>query len=381
MRVGIVGGGPAGLFFGYLLKRRFPNYTVRIIERNAADATFGFGVVFSDRALSFIEKGDPETYRIIRTAMETWPQLTIVLNEERVPIDGNEFAAVGRLDLLRILQKRCLDTGVDIKFETAFSSLDELEDCDLIVGADGVNSRVRDELAEKFQPTIDYRPNKFAWYGTRQLFDSLTLTFRNHGAGAFVGHHYRYSGEMSTFIVECDAASWTATGLDQMTDAERQAHCEQVFAADLGGHGLISNNSIWRNFPDVTNRHWTIGNVVLIGDALRTAHFSRGSGTRLAMEDAIELYHVFGEEPGTVAEALSTFETRRRPIVDKILAAARNSYMWYEAFADHMGQDAYQFAYDYMTRSGRIDDERLQASAPEFIRQLKARQAKTNAGK
>ncbi|MCZ6604221.1 MAG: FAD-dependent monooxygenase, partial [Alphaproteobacteria bacterium] len=306
-----------------------------------------------------------------------WPELTIVANDERVPIDGNDFAAIGRLELLQILQGLCERVGVEIEFECPLNSVGEFADCDIVVGADGANSRVRDELADLFRPSVEYRPNKFAWFGTRQLFDTLTLTFRHDGKGAFVGHHYRYSPEMSTFIVECDAASWRTTGLDRMTDPERQAYSETVFAKDLGGHGFISNNSIWRNFPDVSNENWVAGNVVLIGDALRTAHFSIGSGTRLAMEDSIALYRAFAANENDAAAALAAFEAARRPIVDKIIAAARNSYIWYEAFAQNMQTDAYSLAYDYMTRSGRMDEGRLRGLAPKFM----ARHDAAKAGK
>lgn len=373
MRVGIAGAGPAGLFFAYLLKRRYPDYAIRIIEQNPADATFGFGVVFSGQALGFIEAGDKETHRIILASMQTWPVLKIVLDDEPVPIDGNDFAAIGRLELLQILQRLCLGVGVEIEFDTTISSLDPFAGDDLVVGADGINSKVRELLADRFEPRIDLRPNKFAWYGTEELYDSLTLTFRHDGKGAFVGHHYRYSPTMSTFIVECDAASWTRTGLDAMDDDRRQAYCENLFAKDLGGHRLIANNSTWRNFPDVTNKNWIAGNTVLIGDALRSAHFSIGSGTRLAMEDAIDLYRAFEEHGDNVDTALAAFEAKRRPVVDKLLAAARKSYVWYEAFADQMDQDPYALAYDYMTRSGRMDDARLRANSPDFMARYAAR--------
>ena len=379
MRIGIVGAGPAGLYFALLVKRHYPDYHVRIVEQNPPDATFGFGVVFSGRALSFIEEGDPEIYRTIVAAMETWPVLTIVLDDQRVPNDGNDFSAIGRLQLLLILQAQCAEAGVEMAYDTVFSGLNDFADCDIVVGADGSNSKIRELLSDEFEPTVDFRPNKFSWYGTRQIFDSLTLTFRHHGGGAFVGHHYRYSSEMSTFVVECDAASWQATGLDQMTDEERRRYSETVFEKDLGGHELITNNSIWRNFPDVSNKNWTCGNVVLIGDALRTAHFSIGSGTRLAMEDAIALFRAIKDHGPDVPASLAAFEAARRPIVDKITAAARKSYVWYEAFADHMHQDAYELAYDYMTRSGRIDDERLRGMAPEFMSRYQARIAELKA--
>ena len=368
MRVGIAGAGPAGLFFALLLKRRFPDTEIRIVEQNPPDATFGFGVVFSGRALSFIEDGDRETCRIIKAEMESWPELTIVLHDQRAAVDGNDFAAIGRLRLLQILAELCQFAGIEIVYNYRIESLDAFADCDLVVGADGINSKIRDLGADHFAPTIEHRPNKFAWYGTHQLFDTLTLTFRrDETGGAFVAHHYRYSPTMSTFIVECDAASWRTAGLEDMSEADRVAYCERIFAEDLGGHELITNNSNWRNFPAVTNKSWIAGNVVLIGDALRTVHFSIGSGTRLAMEDAIALFRAFEAHGPVVADALSAFEAARRPIVDKILAAARNSYIWYETFANDMDLDALDFAYAYMTRSGRMDEARLRRLAPKFM--------------
>ena len=296
----------------------------------------------------------------------------IVHRGERVDIDGNGFSAIGRLELNQFLQELCRDAGVNIEYERAVALLDNLQNCDLLVGADGANSSVRRRLEADFEPQIEWLTNRFAWYGTSQLFDCLTLTFRTNGDGAFVAHHYRHSPLMSTFVVECDLATWRRAGLDRMSDEESRAYCERVFAADLGGHSLISNKSIWRQFPLLASRRWHLGNTVLIGDALRTVHFSIGSGTRLAFEDAIALDRAFGEAGADVARALAAFERERRPVVEKLLAAADASSYWYERFPEKMVLEPWQLAYDYMTRSGRMTDDRLRELAPKFMARVKA---------
>ena len=259
MRVLILGAGPAGLLFALLIKRRCPEWTVEVVEQNPADVTFGFGVVFSQGALGFLERDAPDLYRQLLPRMEVWPIQRVVHRSERVDIDGNGFSAIARLELNRFLQALCRDAGVQATYARQVASLAELGRADLIVGADGVNSVVRRSLASRFQPCIEWLTNKFAWYGTPQVFDCLTLTFRTNEHGVWVAHHYRYSPTMSTFLVECDAATWHRAGLERMSDAESRAYCERVFAADLDGRPLVSNKSIWRNFPLLTNRHWTVG--------------------------------------------------------------------------------------------------------------------------
>ncbi len=375
MKIGIVGAGPAGLYFALRAKQREPSHEITVVEQNPPDATFGFGVVFSDQALEKVRRADPAFYRVLDSRMERWRDLTIVQKDERVAIDGNGFAAVGRLELLQLLQGMCAEAGVNIEFSTPLTSLDRFEGCDLIVGADGVNSMVRELNAEAFRPRIGYLTNWFAWYGTRQVFETLTLTFRSNGDGAFVAHHYRYSPGMSTFIVELDAATWRRAGLEAMGDDERQAYCAEVFAPDLGGHGLISNHSVWRRFPVVRNERWTHENIVLMGDALRTVHFSIGSGTRFALEDAIALDEALAEAKDDARAALTLFESRRRPLAEKLEGAAANSYNWYEDIGQRTGDDAYDLAYDYMTRSGRMSDARLRESAPRFAAAYDERRA------
>ncbi len=370
MRIVVVGAGPAGLLFSLLVKRRFPAWRVEVSEQNAPDATFGFGVVFSQGALAFLERDAPDLHRELAGRMESWPMQRIVHRGERVDIDGNGFSAIARLRLNQLLQGFCLEVGVEIHWGRTIDSLEQLGAPELVVGADGVNSLVRRALEAEFAPQVRWLTNKFAWYGTAQRFDCLTLTFRASADGAFVAHHYRYAPDMSTFIVECDAATWRRAGLDRMPDAESRAYCERVFADDLGGHALVSNKSVWRQFPLLANRRWSADRAVLMGDALRTVHFSIGSGTRLAFEDAIALDRAFGEAGADVPAALAAFERERRPVVEKLLRAAELSSFWYEDFPARMALAPWQLAYDYMTRSGRMSDARLAEMAPQFMARI-----------
>jgi 2-polyprenyl-6-methoxyphenol hydroxylase-like FAD-dependent oxidoreductase len=367
MRLGILGGGPGGLYFAALWKSRHPDDDVRLFEQNPADATWGFGVVFSDRALEFLREDDPGTVDLIAPRMETWRDITIVHRGETIAIDGVGFSAIGRLELLQLLQQRARTAGVTLAFGTPIGSLDDLGDCDLIVAADGVNSLLRRTFEREFRTSLTHLDGKFVWYGTTRRFETLTQTFVENEMGTFNAHHYRYAPDMSTFIVECDPATWVRAGFDRASEDESRRICEQVFAATLDGHPLISNRSVWRSFPWIWNEHWSVRNVVLIGDALRTAHYSIGSGTRLAIEDALALTKALESDPGDLAAALARYEAARRPIVEKLVAASKMSAAWYERFPEHMQLAPADLAMSYIRRSGRVDDQRLRTMAPKFM--------------
>lgn len=367
MKMLIAGAGPAGLYFAYLAKRQLPGWEIRIVEQNRRDATFGFGVVFSDRALDFLRAGDPETFDLLTPAMETWTSLTVVHRGTPVVVDGIGFAAIGRLRLLRLLQQRLSAVRVFPEFEKRIQHRAELDGYDLVVAADGVNSFVRSSHADAFGTSISALKNRFSWYGTTKTFPTLTQTFVTSEHGTFNAHHYRHAAQMSTFVVECDPATWERAGFVAMDEAATLAYCERVFADTLAGHRLVSNKSVWRNFPNLRNARWSAGNTVLLGDAQRTAHFSIGSGTRLAMEDAIALAKALADSRHDLPAALAAFEAARRPIVEKLVAAADASGDWYERFPEHMRLAPREFAWSYMQRSGRIDAEKLRAIAPRFV--------------
>jgi 2-polyprenyl-6-methoxyphenol hydroxylase-like FAD-dependent oxidoreductase len=371
VRIAVIGGGPGGLYFAYLWKRRHPDADIDLFEQNAAGATWGFGVVFSEQALEFLRSDDPDTVDAITPRMESWNNITLNLRGESVEIDGVGFSSIGRLDLLGILQQRVRSVGVTPRYDTLIQSVEQLTGYDLIVAADGLNSIARRSFEGDFGTSLSYSANKFAWYGTTKRFETLSQTFVETDRGAFNAHHYRYSPSMSTFLVECDLATWRRYGFADKTVEQSQVICEQVFASTLEGHRLASNKSVWRNFPWIWNEHWSFKNMVLIGDALHSAHFSIGSGTRLAIEDAIALTKAL-EAEGDISAGRHRYQAERQPIVKKLVTAARTSAAWYEKFPGHMKLGLMDFAYSYITRSGRIDDARLRAMSPAFMAQYEA---------
>jgi 2-polyprenyl-6-methoxyphenol hydroxylase-like FAD-dependent oxidoreductase len=371
VRIAVIGGGPGGLYFAYLWKRRHPDAQIDLFEQNAAGATWGFGVVFSEQALEFLRADDPDTVDAIAPRMESWKNITLNLRGESVEIDGIGFSSIGRLDLLRTLQQRASSVGVIMRYDTPIQSVDQLAGYDLIVAADGLNSLVRRSFEGDFGTSLSYSANKFAWYGTTKRFETLSQTFVQTELGAFNAHHYRYSPSMSTFLVECDLATWQRYGFAEKTIEESRTICEGVFAATLDGHPLASNKSVWRNFPWIWNERWSFKNMVLIGDSLHSAHFSIGSGTRLAIEDAIALAKAL-EAERDISAGLDRYQSERQPIVKKLVTAARTSADWYDKFPEHMKLGLMDFAYSYITRSGRIDDARLRAMAPAFMARYQA---------
>lgn len=368
MKIRIIGGGPAGLYFASLMKRNDPSHDIVIYERSSRDATWGFGVVFSDRALEFLRADDEEMYQFLTPHMETWPDLTIVHNDTHIPIAGNGFAAIGRLEMLTLMYEYVEKQGIKINFETEILSLKDaaVADADLIVACNGAFSWVRAENEDKFGSTYDWRPNRFMWYGTTKPFDSLSLTFRETDKGVFCAHHYRFSPNMSTFLVEVEDETWKRVGFEHMNPEDTIRYCEKVFAKDLDGHPIVSNNSYWRQFPAIWNKHWSFDNVVLMGDALRTAHFSIGSGTRLAMEDSVALFKAFKEKGNNVKEALARYQELREPPMKKIWDAANISLRWYERMDELMKLDPIDFAYSYMTRTGRVDHAEVRRRDPKL---------------
>jgi 2-polyprenyl-6-methoxyphenol hydroxylase-like FAD-dependent oxidoreductase len=368
MRIAVLGGGPAGLYFAALWKRRHAGDAVRLWEQNPADATWGFGVVFSQSALEFLREEDAPTLELIAPRLESWQDIAIVHRGQRVRIDGFGFSAIGRLELLRLLQGQAREAGVEMEFGRAITSLASLSGYDLIVGADGINSFLRNRLIGRFGGSTSQLENRFVWYGTNRPFDTLTQTFVANELGTFNAHHYRYAADRSTFIVECDPATWHRAGLDRADVAGSRRLCEQIFAATLQGASLIDNKSIWRNFPCVRNERWAADNVVLIGDAAHSAHYSIGSGTRLALGDALALANNLADvELGQISAALQRYEAQRRPSVEKLVAASLRSADWYRRFPEHMRLEPMQLAMSYLRRSSHIDSERLRSTSPSFV--------------
>lgn len=367
MRINILGAGPAGLYLAYLLRRGRPNLEVKVFEQNMADATFGFGVVFSDRALEFLKEDDEATYSAIMPHMETWSDTLIEHKGRTVRIDGIAFASIGRLKLLTILQERARAVGVEPLYQKQIEDVEDLQDADLVVAADGASSIIRRRYASEFGTTIRSLSNRFAWFGTTKPFEALTQSFVETEQGHFNAHHYRYAKDMSTFLVEVDEKTFLSNGLDRLDERTSKEFCEKIFAKQLMGHPLVTNRSLWRQFPQVWNERWSHGNIVLVGDALRTAHFSIGSGTRLAMEDATALASALLTHDFAIPAALEDYQAKRQPIVEKLIAAANASAAWYEQFANHMDLEPLELAMNYITRSGRVDLSRLRQLAPKFV--------------
>lgn len=366
LRINVVGGGPSGLYFSYLMKKARPDAQVTVYEQNAPDATFGFGVVLPDRGLERLEGIDPDSACALREAMRLNRDQVIYHDGAGVLVDRVGYGgAIGRLELLRILQGFCAGAGVTMHFGHRADGVDALAPADLTVGADGINSVIR--AGCDFGTRIDRLTNHFAWYGTQAQFGHASLSFRRYQGGHFVAHFYPYNESMGTFVAECDHATWQRFGLEGVSDESRQALMERIFAAELSGKPLINNKSLWRQFPVITNERWSVNRRVLIGDAMHSAHFSIGSGTRVAIEDAIALWEALYRHDDLDA-ALAAFAAARGPSKSKLLDAARASYTWYENFAEKLNTlSPLDFTYDFMTRTGRMDAQRLRNEHPNFM--------------
>jgi anthraniloyl-CoA monooxygenase len=367
MRITILGGGPAGLYFALLMKQQDARHTVTLIERDGPDDTFGWGIVFSDQTFDYLRDSDRPSFERITAACEKWDNVDIVHRGECISVRGNRFSGIARIIFLRVLQDRCRELGVDLRFHQPVASLADLPAGDLLIGADGANSLVRRAHESVFRPTLGQGRNKYIWLGTPRLFHGLTLTFVQHQTGLFTAHSYKFDRHTSTFIVECSEETWRTAGLDQKGEGETCRFLETVFADHLQGEPLLAKNFLrWLNFPLVQNARWHGERIVLLGDALHTAHFSIGSGTKLALEDAIVLARAFAEEPEP-ARALPSFEATRRPRVEQYQQAALDSLRWFEEVGDHMHLDPLPFAVEAMTRSRRVDFEKLRQRDPAFV--------------
>lgn len=361
-----MGGGPAGLYLALLLKKARRDHDVTVIERNPEGATYGWGVVFSDRTLNSFREADTETYEQIIERFIIWDAIDVRYRDSVVRCGGQVFSGIARKALLGLLTDRCKELGVTLMFNRELGDPAELEGFDLIVAADGVRSTLREANSERFKPSVHLGRSRYIWFGTKRVFDSFTFAFRINEHGFFQAHAYPFDGDMSTFIVECDEGAWLAAGLDTASEAESIAYCQELFAPDLAGRSLISNQSKWLQFATLKNRSWHQANVVLVGDAAHTAHFSIGSGTKMAMEDSIALATALGKHDD-LEVALVEYELERKPRVQRLQEAARQSQIFFETTRHYASMEPLQFAFHLLARSGRIDYDDLRVSDSRFV--------------
>lgn len=386
MKINIIGGGPAGLYFAILMKKLDPSHEITVVERDGPNDTFGWGIVFSGRIMAILAERDPESHAAIMAASQTWESADTVHKGVKISVRGNNFSGIARIKFLNILHARCRELGVDLRHHVNVSDVNEWCDCDLLVGADGANSLVRRSYEIFFQPSIDLRQNRYTWLGTHQTFAGLTMGFRQTDVGLFIYHAYRFSPTTSTFIVECPPDVWLRAGLDRMSEADTLTYLANVFKDDLCGHELLANNFLrWYNFPLIKCKHWYHQNVTLLGDALHTAHFSIGSGTRLALEDAMYLADAFAKYPALsprsalpspnwgerlgVRAALAEYERTRKPRIEEFQEAATTSLLWLENVQQYLHLDPIPFTYALQTRSRRVGYNRLKKRDPAYIAQ------------
>jgi anthraniloyl-CoA monooxygenase len=371
MRIVTLGAGPAGLYFSLLMKKADPSHHVTVIERNPADATYGWGVVFSEETLGALRDADRSSFDEITETFATWNAIDIRYRGETVRSHGHAFSAISRKRLLQILQHRCTEIGVELEFLREIQDPTELGEADLIVAADGVNSIVRRGREAAFRPSMDVHRTKFVWFGTDLVFGAFTFIFRESEHGLFQVHGYPFDADTSTFIVECPEDTWRRAGLEEANEEDSIAYCEKLFADDLGGHSLLSNRSQWISFVTLRNESWHDGNVVLIGDSAHTAHFTIGSGTKLAMEDAVSLAGAL-ERYDEVEPALVDYELERQPVVERFQQAATDSATYFENVKRYADFEPIQFAFNLLTRSGRITHLELEKRDPYLVRDVDA---------
>ena len=367
MKIVSIGGGPAGLYFAILMKKADPGHDIEVLERNRPDDTFGFGVVFSDATLDTFREADPATHAEITRAFTHWDDIDIHYQGQVLTSTGHGFAGLARQTLLDILQRRATELGVVMRFSTEVDRSAAWEGADLALAADGVNSWVRQRYARHFRPQIDWRRNRFVWLGTTFPFPAFTFIFKEDEHGLWRVHAYNYDRGHSTFILECTEDTWRRAGLDEATEDDTVAFARQLFARELDGHPILKNRSLWRSFPVVANETWHHDNLVLVGDAAHTAHFSIGSGTKLAMEDVIALSRAL-QEHGTVERALQAYQAERRPQVEALQRAARRSLEWFEDTERYHGRmEPQQFAFSLLTRSLRVTHDNLKTRDAKFV--------------
>ena len=359
MKITVVGGGPGGLFFSILVKKAWPQSQIKVLERNKADDAFGFGVVFSDETLSEFLSRDQELYELIRSRFAYWDDLDVARNGESIRITGNGFCGCSRKTLLQLLHQRCREVGVELQFETFVEDLTTLSDSDMVVVCDGIGSGIRSQLTRDFNTRVELKSNRFVWLGSTRPLDAFTYFFRSTPWGTFVAHTYQYEEGKSTWIFETTNETWLKAGFEVENEAETIARISEIFKEELQGHPLISNKSNWRQFPLVTNEKWSVGNMVLLGDSKASAHYSIGSGTKLAMECAIGLADAVLQNRDNVQSAFSAYEKKRRNPVSMIQHAANVSMEWFEQMDRHMKHDFLPFAFSVMTRSKKVTYENL----------------------
>jgi anthraniloyl-CoA monooxygenase len=372
MKVTVIGGGPGGLYFSILLKKAMPNCSVSVYERNRADDSFGFGVVFSDETLSEFLTRDPQSYDLIRTKFAYWDELDVARDGEKVRVTGNGFCGCSRKTLLQLLQQRCREEGVSLNFEANVDDLSQFADSDIIVAADGINSGIRDKYAADFGTKIELQSNRFVWLGSTKPLDAFTYFFRTTPYGTFVAHTYQYEEGMSTWIFETTDETWQKAGFSVTDEEDTIKKIAEIFKEELDGHGLISNRSHWRQFPVITNQKWSKDNIVLLGDAKATAHYSIGSGTKLAMECAIALADSVIKYTTDIQAVFSHYEKLRRNRVEMIQHAANVSLEWFEHMDRHIQHPFMQFAFSVMTRAKKVTFENLALRDASFTKKVLA---------